>query len=241
MMGAALRQQPAPWHPTLEVEMQSDDTRRERERAYHAARYAANPDAYKAKATLWKAANPDRVALSRAKYRETHKDEIKARNAAYHQANRERLQAHNAAYRAAHPEQQRARDARYRAAHADERRARSRAYYAANLERERVRQAAYRAADPEKFRAKAKARHALKRGATVCDLTRQQWDAIKAAYGYRCAYCGARTLALTQDHLIPLSKGGGHTVTNIVPACKPCNSRKKDGPPRAPVQPLLLA
>ena len=58
------------------------------------------------------------------------------------------------------------------------------------------------------------------------NLTAGQWNIIKAAYGYRCAYCGKKPKLLTKDHIIPLSKGGGHTANNIVPACRSCNSRK---------------
>jgi HNH endonuclease len=59
-------------------------------------------------------------------------------------------------------------------------------------------------------------------------FTREQWAALKAAYSNRCAYCGKPSKRLTIDHVIPLSQGGPHMVQNIVPACKPCNSGKKD-------------
>lgn len=59
-------------------------------------------------------------------------------------------------------------------------------------------------------------------------LTKSQWVAIKVAYRFRCAYCDKRLDALTQDHVIPLSKGGGTTPENIVPACRSCNSRKSN-------------
>jgi 5-methylcytosine-specific restriction endonuclease McrA len=42
-----------------------------------------------------------------------------------------------------------------------------------------------------------------------------------------CIYCGASG-ALTQDHIIPVSKGGPDIPANIVPACKTCNSSKQD-------------
>jgi 5-methylcytosine-specific restriction endonuclease McrA len=44
--------------------------------------------------------------------------------------------------------------------------------------------------------------------------------------GRRCAYCGRR--ADTIDHVVPRSRGGGHTWENCVAACRTCNSRKAD-------------
>lgn len=92
--------------------------------------------------------------------------------------------------------------------------------------------------DPEKLHAAKKRRKALERGAPLSDLTAAQWAAIKEAYDLRCAYCGERVEVLTQDHVLALSKGGAHTATNIVPACKSCNSRKNDRP--APVMQMRL-
>jgi 5-methylcytosine-specific restriction endonuclease McrA len=46
--------------------------------------------------------------------------------------------------------------------------------------------------------------------------------------GFRCQYCGGK-FAITQlsyDHVVPRSAGGSTTWTNIVTACKTCNSRK---------------
>lgn len=63
----------------------------------------------------------------------------------------------------------------------------------------------------------------------------------RARHQYRCVYCGKRAKGkLTQDHIPPLSKGGSHTASNIVPACCSCNSRKAAGAVLIPVQPLLL-
>lgn len=58
-------------------------------------------------------------------------------------------------------------------------------------------------------------------------LTVKEWDEIKESFGNKCAYCGGEK-KLSQDHVIPLSRGGGYTKDNIVPACKSCNSKKGD-------------
>lgn len=50
--------------------------------------------------------------------------------------------------------------------------------------------------------------------------------ALKKAWGYKCAYCNCTPTALTQDHVVPVTKGGEHTISNIVPACQSCNSAK---------------
>jgi 5-methylcytosine-specific restriction endonuclease McrA len=57
-------------------------------------------------------------------------------------------------------------------------------------------------------------------------LTALEWEAIKARAKNRCYYCQQIPEELTIDHIIPLSKGGKHTASNVVPACRPCNSRK---------------
>jgi len=60
---------------------------------------------------------------------------------------------------------------------------------------------------------------------SLCNLTASEWLEIKEKFGHKCAYCRKKG-PLTQDHLIPLSKGGDHSKENVVPACRSCNSRK---------------
>jgi 5-methylcytosine-specific restriction endonuclease McrA len=84
-------------------------------------------------------------------------------------------------------------------------------------------------------------RRSRKYSAAICDFTKQQWIALQEAFKHRCAYCGKRAKGkLTQDHIVPLSKGSNHTLSNIVPACLSCNQKKNNGKPIVPVQPLLL-
>ncbi|MCU4183697.1 HNH endonuclease [Acidiferrimicrobium sp. IK] len=50
--------------------------------------------------------------------------------------------------------------------------------------------------------------------------------AVFARDGHRCQYCGAT--AENIDHVIPRSKGGPHAWDNVVAACRPCNTAKRD-------------
>lgn len=49
--------------------------------------------------------------------------------------------------------------------------------------------------------------------------------AIYARDSHACVYCGS-THDLTLDHVLPAESGGTNDVTNLVTACRSCNSRK---------------
>lgn len=60
------------------------------------------------------------------------------------------------------------------------------------------------------------------------ELRQSQWWKRRLAKG-RCQYCGchAPTAELTMDHIVPVARGGKSTKGNVVPACKSCNTKKK--------------
>lgn len=51
---------------------------------------------------------------------------------------------------------------------------------------------------------------------------------------FTCQYCATKFPVgdLTIDHVIPRSRGGPNTWSNMVSSCKPCNSRKGDRTPQ---------
>lgn len=63
---------------------------------------------------------------------------------------------------------------------------------------------------------------------TVIDYSTQIWEKCVKCFKDRCAYCGKSGGSLTQEHFIPLSRGGEYTEKNIIPACSWCNGSKKD-------------
>ncbi|KPC89921.1 hypothetical protein ADL27_38570 [Streptomyces sp. NRRL F-6602] len=54
---------------------------------------------------------------------------------------------------------------------------------------------------------------------------------------YGCVYCGGPYEHI--DHVTPLSRGGEHSIDNLVPACGECNLQKSDADPLSWLRALL--
>lgn len=153
---------------------------------------------------------------------------------------RERKRARDRKWREEHKELTKARARNWRDRHRHEKREYDRDYYLQhrdeirarqkeNAERITAQQRCYRATDTGRAAHRAdQNRRSARKAELVSTLTQTEWQSALAHFGHRCAYCGAFAETLQQEHVIPLSAGGGYVVENIVPACARCNLSKRD-------------
>lgn len=177
------------------------------QKSHRQKRYHENPDKFREAAKAYQKANPQKVH----EY-----------NVGYYRKNIERMRKRAKDYYWQDPEKHRTASLQYIHNHPTD------------PDKVRQRVHLWRKQNPDKHNANNQNRRA-KANNLPATLTHTEWEDIKAAYGYACAYCGKAWFeidgVLQQEHVIPLSQGGGYTADNIVPACQDCNSRKHDKTP----------
>ena len=187
----------------------------------------------------WRERNRDRERAAAKAYRLRNLAKCRAVNKAWRERNRERLKAQRSAYEKARKERDPDRVKRWKLANPDRVRAHDaaqrdarKAWKKCNRDRNRVLVKAWGLRNPERLRELSKASHqkrrARKRGATVGRFPQGWWTKLcEQFYGY-CFYCEEHfgRDRLTIDHMQPLARGGKHVLSNLVPACLPCNVRK---------------
>lgn len=174
----------------------------------------------KAYMQAWNAANPRDRRAYKAAYDAEHKD----KNAAYYAATLERRRARAKEYYLAHREKILAQVKARAEAKKDVVLAYQADRYAKNADKIKANVAAYRKANPDKKRHLDNRRRARKAG-NGGSHTLAEREAKFAECGNVCYYCHQPS-KLTVDHVIPLARGGTDDITNIVPACQSCNSKK---------------
>ena len=84
--------------------------------------------------------------------------------------------------------------------------------------------ARYRRAHPDR-RSNLKRKRRVAKFNTAFVLSEEAWTALVQITGSVCLCCQKKK-KMTQDHILPLTRGGAHELDNIQPLCVSCNSRK---------------
>lgn len=131
--------------------------------------------------------------------------------------------AANKIYREKNRAKEAARKKAYRQANREKVAAYAKAFREANPELVARRFREWQLANPKKIKASGNRRRANKLDAKTFQVTAKDNERILAK---PCIYCGAPSKHI--DHIIPLSRGGDHSLGNLVGACQACNLSKKD-------------
>ena len=150
----------------------------------------------------------------RHEYYLANREHVLAKRKEYYYANREACLAAMKRYRRDNREKIREISLRWQRANRDQVREANRKWQTATRERFRWMVNDYEWRD--------RAGHG---GGNVVRFDFDQFEARMAYFGGQCWLCGSPD-ASEVDHVKPLSKGGSHMLSNIRPACGPCNRRK---------------
>lgn len=192
------------------------DKIRENKKVYH----FNNKEHCNAKSKEWALNNKEKIIYNRKKYYENNKEIMLEKQKKYNEKNKKRV----ADYKKLWAKENKEHLIICRKLWVKENKEHLAKYYEDNKERILEYSKVYREKHPECKRMSEQKRKALKKKLPAT-LTIGQWEKIKTQFNNKCAYCGEE-ISLTQDHFIPLSKGGEYTHNNIIPACLSCNSKK---------------
>ncbi len=145
-----------------------------------------------------------------AEWQRANSDKIKERKARQYRSNPEKARERATKWKRANPDKVREIDAQWRRTNSD---------------KDKERKAIWRQENPDKKNAIEHRRKARKTAAGG-SYTAAEWQALIRYYGGRCLCCGRSDVALTVDHVIPISKGGTSNIDNIQPLCMRCNQSK---------------
>lgn len=153
----------------------------------------------------WAKRNRDKVNVIRKNWLSKNPDYMREWN----QANPEKVRQGQEKYRKANPE-------RVRKTWSD--------YHERNREKRLRQSSEWAKANPELNRSRVRRRDAKRRENETFVVTKRDLARILSQ---KCAGCGIKENT-TLDHIVPISRGGRHSVGNLHALCGSCNSSKKD-------------
>lgn len=182
--------------------------------------YRKNKDAILEYHKTYRQENKDMILDKKKQYYEENKDAIAEYNKRYYEENRDVFAVYNK---------------RYHEENKNMIMENKKRYYEENKDVILWQKKRYRQENPHIGRMYSQIRRTRK-AKLEYTLTTHEWNQTKDSFNNSCSYCGMTEQhhieetgqQLHQDHFVPLSRGGEYTHNNIVPACRSCNSSKRD-------------
>lgn len=128
-------------------------------------------------------------------------------------------------WRRANPERKKASDDAWRVANIDRVKRNALDWSRRNRDSVYARTAAYKRANPQRVMEWSHRRRASQWGSGSFPVSDRELTRLKSRHDGCCAYCGSSE-NMTIDHVVPLSRGGTHSIGNLLPACGFCNFSK---------------
>jgi 5-methylcytosine-specific restriction endonuclease McrA len=178
----------------------------------------------RAKRSAHRINNHEQVLVAEASYRETNRQTIndnKNKRYAMHPEHHRNVARNNY-----NPDNQRKRAKKYRIENPQKIIEGNLRYRTQNKEKVSADAKAWRAENPEKLANYANERRAKQEANGVFMISKKELKKLYSAKN--CFYCKEVSDEIQMDHVIPIKKGGRHSIGNLVPACRSCNQSKRD-------------
>lgn len=169
--------------------------------------------------------NKHKKAEYNKRYREKNKDQIRKQQKRWYESNKEKVAERDKEYYQKNRERYLEQMKKYRLENKEYFEEYNRKYYEENKDKINEQKREYYQENREMFIMWNQNRKALM-AELPYTLTKEEWFIILAHFNHECAYCGISEEGLHQEHIIPVSKGGGYEKGNIIPACQNCNLSK---------------
>jgi len=140
-------------------------------------------------------------------YVESDRDKVRASSRNHYRRNPEKRILNSTKWAKDNPDKRLVIEAKYRAGHREETQARSADWNDRNPERR------------QRYKLERRAR--LENNGVYLILDKE----LSKLYASTCFYCGTNS-QIEADHIIPISRGGQHSIGNLIPACRSCNAEK---------------
>lgn len=173
-----------------------------------------------AKSLAWYKENQDHCRAVRKAWDKGNKERVSAKNAAYYSRNKNSILARNALWYAENKE----RKAAYLLLNKERKAATNAAWCEANKDRIAATNAAWLKANPGAAAERKHRYRALKAANGINQVTAAEIAAIAAMPCMACGIAGPSEV----DHIVPIARGGAHTIGNLMPLCRSCNASKRD-------------